>query len=1096
MKRYASGFEARNVKRKKLSRKNDSRDDSHVRNIVSRFTDDEVSDMIETNHSEISRRHIDVTGHAIFRSVFDRFYIQAKLEISQPGDASEVQADELAASVMNGDAESSRATLSKQNPVVAPQAESAGMQTSGEFDSQLQTSKGSGQKLNEDVRSELETHTGTDLSQVNVHTDPQADQMSKSINAKAFTHGQDIYFGQGQYNASTDQGKELIAHEVAHTVQQSQGIQPKIQRFEAWEHAKMGDKGTGGDHTDNGKGRPVVLSPYITVSFGELTAMAGDYFGSEEEILELAKKPGSFEENGKVEPTDYAERKYFYSKPGTVDELRYIIYYHINARDADDDVRDMFSKKVRSAVDDRMLQLLPTNFDHFTNSREGDRYKSFSGKLNSDKYKDSLPNNEMAFRTYHERAIREAFAAGVNRAPLDYAFFLEGFASHFLTDAFASGHIRTQIISIIEWWEKIVPAFDMQLALWITRHIAPKGKGFVYDATLKSIQELTKGFSFGSLIAGILHDYDNEVGVRATVNGVPMTLYGDSQVMYQSTGQIANNPDKKATVDIAAKAVEVSVGDIETAYADGREGNMSLDQTIAALAPEGLFNVEKMWPVEMDNQSEPNPKELFTPDRTQLNWKVSSVSDLFGDPRMKKALTNYVNTRVVGNLTAAKKAMPLPEKAIAGKGLGKVISKLSGSALRIQNTLNEVINYSPDQDITGSLEKTNRSLFDLYEKTKKDGTLGTLTVMQRIQLLDEGLHGQQADARNTPTENRFLNYQMLVDVITTTPAQQIPVVLDWLQSDMTGLQRLYDYLPEEYRQPVIEYIKPAYVGKNSPLFNIPYETFLKQIEQNIKERGNTQFQSHYTNFCGKVAAVRLWIKLDPAGYTRFMTDLYYTGQAQINGRTFTTPPAVVNAINAKRVIPDPEQKVVFKNPESEERMPQMMNMVLFLTLSAEFAYLPGGYSAEKHKENKPWAGAAIRPESKLLEALGFDVEVVGFFGRGTSKKNYRKLEDAALSRKPVFLLVNSSRLDIHSKANDDYEKAPTDLSHPGIGTHWIAVRYVDPKEGKVAFWEYGKDRTIPYEALDEVLAGGIIINGYHGKKIVLSESGDEASFEN
>jgi hypothetical protein len=159
------------------------------------------------------------------------FEIKTKLEISHPMDESEMQADELADSFMQGDAEHSQEILSRQVSEISRSAE--GMQTSDAFDQQLQSSKGQGRKLDEGIKSELEEHTGTDLSDVNIHTNSQAHDMSESINAKAFAHGQDIYFKEGNYNPQSEQGKSLLAHEVAHTVQQGEGkLQPQINRFD------------------------------------------------------------------------------------------------------------------------------------------------------------------------------------------------------------------------------------------------------------------------------------------------------------------------------------------------------------------------------------------------------------------------------------------------------------------------------------------------------------------------------------------------------------------------------------------------------------------------------------------------------------------------------------------------------------------------------------------------------------------------------------------------------------------------------------------------------------------------------------------------
>ena len=97
------------------------------------------------------------------------------------------------------------------------------------FTHQLNSSKGSGSPLPDSTRSVMESGIGADFSKVRVHTDGQASSMSRDINAKAFTHGSDVYFNSGQYNPATNSGQQLLAHELTHTVQQgaSERIQPK-----------------------------------------------------------------------------------------------------------------------------------------------------------------------------------------------------------------------------------------------------------------------------------------------------------------------------------------------------------------------------------------------------------------------------------------------------------------------------------------------------------------------------------------------------------------------------------------------------------------------------------------------------------------------------------------------------------------------------------------------------------------------------------------------------------------------------------------------------------------------------------------------------
>ena len=54
-----------------------------------------------------------------------------------------------------------------------------------------------------------------------VHTGPRADSLNHTLQAKAFTTGQDIFFRQGAYNPASSGGQELLAHELTHVVQQN-----------------------------------------------------------------------------------------------------------------------------------------------------------------------------------------------------------------------------------------------------------------------------------------------------------------------------------------------------------------------------------------------------------------------------------------------------------------------------------------------------------------------------------------------------------------------------------------------------------------------------------------------------------------------------------------------------------------------------------------------------------------------------------------------------------------------------------------------------------------------------------------------------------
>jgi hypothetical protein len=87
---------------------------------------------------------------------------------------------------------------------------------------------GGGQQLDNGSQSALEAHFGADLAHVRVHTDSQAARGAESIDAQAYTAGRDIYFAPGMYSPSTSGGQRLLAHEVAHVVQQSSGKEPAV----------------------------------------------------------------------------------------------------------------------------------------------------------------------------------------------------------------------------------------------------------------------------------------------------------------------------------------------------------------------------------------------------------------------------------------------------------------------------------------------------------------------------------------------------------------------------------------------------------------------------------------------------------------------------------------------------------------------------------------------------------------------------------------------------------------------------------------------------------------------------------------------------
>ncbi len=88
----------------------------------------------------------------------------------------------------------------------------------------IEQARGGGQPLPENVRAMLEVKWNVDLSKVRVHLDSSADGISRKLNAKALTAGNDIFFRAGTWNPTSLEGLQLIGHETWHTQQQANGL--------------------------------------------------------------------------------------------------------------------------------------------------------------------------------------------------------------------------------------------------------------------------------------------------------------------------------------------------------------------------------------------------------------------------------------------------------------------------------------------------------------------------------------------------------------------------------------------------------------------------------------------------------------------------------------------------------------------------------------------------------------------------------------------------------------------------------------------------------------------------------------------------------
>lgn len=93
------------------------------------------------------------------------------------------------------------------------------------LEEKINARRGKGNPLSDQVKSEMEQSFSHDFSKVSIHQDKESAELCASLNAHAFAIGNDIFFNTGKYDPESDHGKELLAHELTHVVQQKDQVQ-------------------------------------------------------------------------------------------------------------------------------------------------------------------------------------------------------------------------------------------------------------------------------------------------------------------------------------------------------------------------------------------------------------------------------------------------------------------------------------------------------------------------------------------------------------------------------------------------------------------------------------------------------------------------------------------------------------------------------------------------------------------------------------------------------------------------------------------------------------------------------------------------------
>jgi LysM repeat protein len=354
-----------------------------------------------------------------------------------------------------------------------PEAGGGGVGSSN-VESQIGNMRGTGDPLPADVREYFEPRLGRDFGEVRVHKGAQAAKSAEAINAKAFTTGKDIVFGAGEYAPETAKGKALIAHELTHVVQQGSGSRG-IHRYEAGEHAQLGE-------TQAELKALFVPSNYQVQKGDSLFSIAKKFELTPAEVREPNKdkiqkwpaKDGSGQviEGFNTGVTILIPQKLKgFAKAATKDKSAKIT---INGVVMDYGVGialgDLYetpelmavapakelkalaalvkreraggkvtNKEWQDASRDRFLKLAEKNVAHFAPQSAKVAKTSAAGATSA--------NHKSEWEKHHQAALEASKAGDKNKALMTNAF-----ADHFLTDAFAAGHLinKTDVMELFK----------------------------------------------------------------------------------------------------------------------------------------------------------------------------------------------------------------------------------------------------------------------------------------------------------------------------------------------------------------------------------------------------------------------------------------------------------------------------------------------------------------------------------------------------------------------------------------------------------------------------------------------------------------------
>jgi hypothetical protein len=407
-----------------------------------------------------------------------------------------------------------------------------------------------------------------------------------------------------------------------------------MQRFASTEHVALGDTASPGPERET-TGIRYDEIPDHELTFGETVAMAGDYFGSLDQMRKLATSPDGREQLA------YARAKVTNSPLPQV------------------------SGEAKKAVDDRYYALVATNRSHFS-----------AGGSAQDSYEKG-----------HLQALISAWISG-HEGDASYftdALAEEAFSDHFLTDMFSSGHIRTPRASIQDWYSATFANSVEQMKNFIENYLVRRLKalnpniakfpdivvGYEVDSILQDMAgSALSSFSLGDLVSLAMHDYDDKRGVmvvsQCSPEGAPgefhWRAFGDREI-----GSGGGEGDRATTFDMASAAVKASRSELDAASELGKSA-AGQHLNIAELEPAAIaasytlapFTALPYVPREDVEATRPGASADMT-DGPLGDWHWGKFSS-----DMRGAFEAAIRSEVVGKIKEAAGNVPEPKKVVWG----------------------------------------------------------------------------------------------------------------------------------------------------------------------------------------------------------------------------------------------------------------------------------------------------------------------------------------------------------------------------------------------------------------------------------------------